>query len=123
MTINERVLSIIKENKKLTQKEMAKNIGFPYSTVNNWLKLGNPIPADAIIPISEFLGVSCDYLLGGEDRKENSGHSSEDQEWLSLIHALPAETQRDLLGALRMWPLLHASSVAAEESLKKASGK
>lgn len=97
MTINERISEILNSKKKFTQKNLANNIGIATSTVNNWLKLGRSVPSEYIIPISEFFGISCEYLLTGKE-SQSTIISSADSEWLSLIHQLPAEAQCEFRG-------------------------
>lgn len=118
MSVNERILEILKSNKNLSQKVLAASIDVAPSTVNNWLKLGRSIPSEYIIPISEFLGVDVYFLLSG--RNMVSELSKEDAEWISLIHKLPEETRRDLLGYLRFSSKLSAIQESTEEPLKKA---
>lgn len=100
MTINDRILEILNLKKGATQKNMASSIGVATSTVNNWLKLGRSIPSEFIIPISEFLNVSCNYLLTGEE-KNIAGICAEDIEWLNLIHQLPVEAQYEFRGEIK----------------------
>lgn len=100
MTINERISEILNSKKEFTQKNMANKIGVATSTVNNWLKLGRSIPSEFIIPISEFLDISCEYLLTGKE-KQPSVVSADDAEWLSLIHQLPIEAQYEFRGEIK----------------------
>lgn len=115
--VNERIAELIKSNKSLTQKDMASFIGVPASTVNNWLKLGRSIPIEYTIPISEFLGVTCEFLLTGKEERLHSTPTA-DQAWLDLIHALPEDAQNDFRGAMRLYIELHgaAETVQKEES-------
>lgn len=74
MSINNVIINELKQ-KKLTQKQLAEYIKIPASTINNWLKLERSIPAEYIIPISEFLNITPEYLLTGinllnKDRKK-----------------------------------------------------
>ncbi len=91
MTVNERIIKIIQSRDGMTQKKLGASIGVPSSTVNNWLNLGRSIPADYIKPIADCLGVSCEYLLTGED---GGTASDEDSEWLYLVHQLPDDAKQ-----------------------------
>ncbi|RKI37791.1 helix-turn-helix domain-containing protein [bacterium D16-51] len=121
MTINERISEILHYHKELTQKQLAQTIGIAASTVNNWLKLGRSIPAEYIIPISEFLGVDCEFLLTGKHiTKKKPQISTDDIEWLSLIHQLPKETQYEFRGEIKGYlKRLNEESVTADEPLGK----
>lgn len=105
----------------MTQKQLAKVIGVATSTVNNWLKLGRSIPAEYIIPISEFLEVDCEFLLSGKHQaKPQSTISNDDLKWLELIHQLPIEIQYEFRGEIKGYlKRLNEESVAADESLQK----
>ena len=107
MTINERVVYLIKSNKKYTQKDLSDSIGVAPSTVNNWLKLNRSIPAESIIPISEYFGVTVDFVLTGQDSKPTL--TAEQQELLDVFSRLSEETQRDFLGAMRLHADLHGT--------------
>lgn len=98
----------------MTQKQLATEIGVAASTVNNWLKLGRSIPAEYIIPISEFL------LSGNHQIQNTSLISNEDLKWLELIHQLPPEAQYEFRGELKGYlKRLNEESVAADTSMKK----
>lgn len=58
-------INIILKKENLQQKELAIYLGIAPSTLNGWLKLGRSIPSEYLIRISEFLGVSVEYLLNG----------------------------------------------------------
>lgn len=66
MNIAENINMILKQE-NLQQKELAVYLGIAPSTLNGWLKLGRSIPSEYLIRISEFLGVSVEYLLNGVD--------------------------------------------------------
>lgn len=68
MTINQRISEYIAAHKKeFTQKGLCEFIKVPQSTMNNWLRMDRSIPAEYVIPISEYLNVSADYLLTGNE--------------------------------------------------------
>lgn len=83
--------------------------------------MGRSIPAEYIIPISEFLGVDCEFLLTGKHlAKKKPQISVDDIEWLSLIHQLPKETQYEFRGEIKGYlKRLNEESVAADEPLRK----
>ena len=87
MTIGNRVIHLVKE-KGLEQKDLADYLQTSPSTVNGWKGSKNPSSV-FIIPICEFLGVSANYLLTGEDAPTANAVDPLEQELISLIHNLP----------------------------------
>lgn len=69
MTITERIFVILAQ-KGLSQKEFAKKIEVNEKTVSAWKKNNSLPPADKISIISDYLEVSVDYLLTGEEKNE-----------------------------------------------------
>ena len=53
--------------KGLTQKELALELGFTRSHVNNWESRGTEPNYDTLIKIAQYFGESVDYMLGLED--------------------------------------------------------
>jgi len=99
MTINERILQNI-QLRHTTQKDLAEHLGIGASTLNNWLKLGRSIPAEYIIPICEFLEVTIEYLLSGENK--TSEYRIKDKDLSRLLenyNNLTEHAKDKLLGA------------------------
>jgi transcriptional regulator with XRE-family HTH domain len=93
-------------------------LGMSKGTMSNWKKGGTP-SGEAVVRFAKHFGVSTDYLLLGVE-PDNLHISSEDAEWLELIHKLPEETRRDLLGYLRFSSKLSAVQEPDEIPLKRA---
>ena len=118
MTIGERVLSLLKESGK-KQKELAEFIGAGTSTISQW-KDGNRNPSsELLIPICEFLGVSVEYILTGNDQ-EYPRLSQADQELIHWLHLLNEETQRDFLGTIRLYAKQHPEDLLDGEFVSDA---
>lgn len=66
MTIGERIHQLLSE-RGITQKEFAQALGISQSAVSDWKKKSSPA-SEHIYKISEFLGVSVEYLLTGKER-------------------------------------------------------
>lgn len=79
MEINDRI-QLTLSDKGITQKALAGKIGVSASTMNNWIKLKRDIPAQYIIPICEFLNISLEYLLTGEECEKTPSPSLTDDE-------------------------------------------
>lgn len=64
MNLAERILALRKA-RNLSQEELAEQIGVSRQAVGKW-ESGQSLPdLDKVIALSEFFGVSCDYLLKG----------------------------------------------------------
>lgn len=64
-TFQERIKNLRNE-KKLTMDELARELGVTKSRVNMWENAGSVPKEDILIKISKFFSVSVDYLLGNE---------------------------------------------------------
>lgn len=61
--IAEKIKSL-REARKITQSELARQLGITRNGVNSWEQgLSTPSPA-SIVELAKFFGVSTDYLLG-----------------------------------------------------------
>lgn len=103
MSVGERVLSLLKA-KHLKQKDLATFLSVGTSTVSQWKDSNRNPSSELILPICEFLDVSVEYLLSGE---ESSLMSDLDAELLKWLHMLNEETQRDFLGSIRLYVKQH----------------
>lgn len=110
MIIN-RILCLLEE-KHLKAVDLCRYIGINTSTMTNWKNRGTDPPAKLIHPICEFLGVSCEYLLTGQQEAKLIG--SEYAEWISLIQKLPREAQLEFKGELKGYIKHMEESVAAD---------
>ena len=70
MTISERIFDLL-SNKNKRQTELAKFVGVRPNTVTDWKSKGSTPSAELIPKISEFLGVSVEYLLTGKEAPVN----------------------------------------------------
>ena len=77
-TIRERIQDQIKE-RKITQGELAAEIGISESALSRFLSgKTDKIGDDSIIKISDFLGVSTDFILGQTDFPERRNYDIEE---------------------------------------------
>lgn len=63
-------LKELRQEKKLSQKELAENIGVHYRTLQNWENGESQIKPEKSKQLAEFFGVSVGYLLGYVDDSE-----------------------------------------------------
>lgn len=60
-------LKELRQEKKLSQKELAKTIGVHYRTLQNWENGESQIKPDKAQQLADFFGVSIAHLLGYDD--------------------------------------------------------
>lgn len=110
-----RILNLLSD-RGITAKKLTKDLDISNSSVTDWKKGSKP-SCDVIVKLSDYFGVTTDFLLKGTiTDPRNNIHSSEDEEWLRLIHKLPKDSQRDLLGYLRVCTKLSESHIAKEDN-------
>ncbi|HBN13065.1 MAG TPA: XRE family transcriptional regulator [Clostridiales bacterium] len=62
-------LKELRTAKRLSQQQLAKEIGVGRSSITYW-EMGEKIPsAQAIVTLARYFGVTTDYLLGESDIK------------------------------------------------------
>ena len=97
MDIMNRIIERLKEINR-TQADICNYIGINYSVFTTWKKRGTEPPTKYLIKICEFLDVSLNYLLTGEDESETFRDDNKEQEMLSLLRRLPNDEQAKLIG-------------------------
>jgi len=60
-------LKELKNERRLSNIVLGKNVGIDNSTICRWEKGENDIKGDHLIRLATFFGVTTDYLLGIED--------------------------------------------------------
>ena len=63
-------LKELRQEKKLSQKELAENIGVHYRTLQNWENGESQIKSEKAHQLADYFGVSVGYLLGYEPESE-----------------------------------------------------
>lgn len=64
MSLSQRIRKL-RQERKMTIKEMAQHLGVPTSTYRDW-EYGSKIPADALVQIGQLFNSSPNELLGLE---------------------------------------------------------
>lgn len=57
----------LKEEKGVSLTEIAKNTGIPVTTLSNYINRGSIPRSDQLSALSDFFGVTVDYLIGNEE--------------------------------------------------------
>lgn len=115
MDLTERIREIASKQ-GLNIKNIEVSAGFGNGTIRRWG--ASPPSADKLLKIANMLNTTCEYLMTGEEKSATL--SSEDIEWLTLIHHLPRDAQLEFKGELKGYlKSLKKESVAADSLLKK----
>ena len=103
MSVSKRVLELLSNDRSRSQKELAQSIGVSTSTLNNWLLKDRAIPTEKLIPICEYLGISVNTLLTGneEPASATSAPSGVDPLLMRLIFRLSRDQQIELRGYVK----------------------
>lgn len=113
-------LKKLRRAKKLTQKELAQNIGAGLRTIQTWENGESQIKPDKAQQLADFFGVSVGYLLGYEDndfKNEADIKVAVLDETLKKLHAIMVLAESDESPNLVEFGL--GTAIAAIESFKK----
>ena len=70
MTFGKRLKEVLK-NKGITQKELARALGIPYTTLNNWIRGAADPNLSSLIILANYLDVDLHWLITG--KYQNNG--------------------------------------------------
>lgn len=83
--------------KKITQRQLSKHLGFGATAIVNYESGRNEPAIDTLIKLAEYFGVSVGYLIGSEkDALQKSLLTQQQRELLTAFSKL-SQKQRDLL--------------------------
>lgn len=106
------------ENAHVKPTTLLSQLGMSKGSLANW-KDGKLPTGEMLVRFSEHFNISLDYLVFGN--KKDTLITTEDSEWLSLIHQLPREAQIEFRGEIKGYlKRMESESVAADEPLKQA---
>lgn len=108
MDIMNRIIERLKEIDR-TQADICNYIGINYSVFTTWKKRGTEPPTKYLVKICEFLDVSVNYLLTGEDDSEIPSDGDKEQEMLNLFRRLPNDEQAKLIGRTELLVEMNAN--------------
>ena len=92
-------LKELREEKKITQEELAKILKIEQNTYSNYEKEKTQPKLETLIKIADFYNVSLDYLL---ERKSTGGLSTQEYELITMFRQLIDSEQRRVMGYLKM---------------------
>lgn len=111
-------LKELRDEKKLSQEEVAKAIGTSQTNIGRWEKGLNEPSSGFVIKLANYFEVSIDYLLGREDdfgnitvtsspssdlsaSSPNASLTPEERELLELYKKLPGTRKKTVLDTIR----------------------
>ena len=108
MEIIERISDLLAERDK-TAVELCKALDIQTSTMSTWKTRKKVPPARYMPAIANFLCVSLEYLLTGQERPaiieqpadQSPKLSAMDEELLELFHELPTNKQYEFMGEIK----------------------
>lgn len=90
-----RILNLLSD-RGITAKKLTEDLDISNSSVTDWKKGSKP-SCDVIVKLSDYFGVTTDFLLKGTiTAPRNNVLSSEDEEWLALLQKLPTGVKKKL---------------------------
>lgn len=102
----------------LNIKSIEIHAGFGNGTIRRWGT--SPPSADKLLKIANMLNTTCEYLMTGEG--ESTTLSSDDIEWLTLIHHLPRDAQLEFKGELKGYLKSLKKESFAEDTFFRKTG-
>lgn len=92
----------LREDKNLSQEEVAKGINTSQRNIGRWEKEENEPTANFLIKLADYFQVSVDYLLGRTDElgiiQNNNSLSKNESELLYLFKKLDSTKQNKVIG-------------------------
>lgn len=99
-TLLERVHELMKKKEGLNETKLSRELGISHSSFSDW-KRGKGKPSlDAVIKFSQYFNVSIDYLVYGEEYKQETSSEisdAKDAVLLEKFHLLTPELQTNIL--------------------------
>ena len=100
MEIIERIYKLLDEKDKRAYA-LCEKLDIRTSTMSTWKSRLSDPPAKYMKSIADFLGVSLDYLLTGENAPARRYTSPEEDDLLELFRSLPDSKRYEFIGELK----------------------
>lgn len=78
-------LRALRQEKKITQKQLAEALGLVTASISSYETGGNYPSAEIIIKLCRFFNVSADYLLGISDTRNFNMTDLTDEQYQTII--------------------------------------
>lgn len=118
-----RIFETMKEE-KITQQQLANELGIGQSTVASWKKRDCPPPINYISKIADILGVTIDYLVTGSNNPIRYKLTSNEQMLIRLYRTASEEHQKLIFNlALGLNDEHYYNEIDGNELLKTLNAK
>lgn len=118
--IIDRIYELLTEKNKKAS-ELCKALGIQQSTMSTWKTNHRDPPAKDMKTIADFLGVSLDLLLTGEDAPAPRYTTQQEDDLLDLFRMLPEGKRYEFIGELKGFIRANADSIKYEDIGKNES--
>lgn len=100
MEIIERIYEILNQKEKRAY-QLCEILDIRTSTMSTWKTKKTDPPAKYMKTIADFLGVSLDYLLTGQEAPVRKTTTQEEDELIELFRSLPDPKKYEFIGELK----------------------
>lgn len=100
MEIIERIYKLLNEKDKRAY-ELCDKLSIRTSTMSTWKSRTNDPPAKYMKTIADFLGVSLEYLMTGQEAPVRKNTTQEEDDLLALYRSLPEPKKYEFIGELK----------------------
>ena len=87
------------DEKGAMQKDVARDLGYPPQTFNNYVRNDREIDHEGICKVCDYFGCTADYLLGRSSARLPAV-SEEEDDLIRTYNALPLEIRRAVDGLM-----------------------
>ncbi len=89
------ILRRLRQNSGLSQHELCRMLSVSQGTVSNWERGEHDIDNDSLLKLSEYFGVSTDYILKGELAQNNPLPEVTEGRKSDLLHLVDTFSEKE----------------------------
>lgn len=93
-----RIITLIRKEKKISQKKAAEALGVSQALLSHYEKGIRECGLEFLVRAADYYGVSCDYLLGRSPSPQAFSSSSETEHTVEEKEKMLADSERIILG-------------------------
>lgn len=120
MEIIDRIYQTLNEKDKRAY-ELCEKLGIRTSTMSTWKTRSSDPPAKYLKTIADFLGVSLDYLLTGQEAPARKTTTPLEDDLLEVFRKLPPNKKYEFIGEMKGFLKAYADSEKYLDEEKRLS--